>query len=1393
MTDTATGAESDGERDPVEVMLEDFLERRRQGEVPSLSAYLQAHSHLDSQVRQVLSTLLMMENMSPDSASQERLPGRIGDFRPIREIGRGGMGVVYEAEQLSLGRRVALKVMTSHRVLDSTQAERFRREAGVASRIQHPGICTVFGAGVEDDVPYIAMALVEGRSLAELISEARMSGDGSTFIEHTPQAPGSTSVTPVTRAEVFRTLRMMEDAARAIHAAHEAGVVHRDLKPGNIMVTPDGNPIILDFGLAADLALDAPALTRTGDVFGTPAYMPPEQLSGQRTDRRADVFALGVTLYEALTLHRPFNAPTRHALYEAIRESSPPHPRRYNPEIPADTAVVLETAMEKDPERRYRTARAFAEDLKRLRESRPVLARPVPVRIRLLRWMRRHPAAAVLVGILAVCLPTIASLVTYTMATREEVRTGQEELRQRKLEGLLESGYLLMAERLPKKARPVFEDAVAFAPESPEAILGLAWSYSPTRNQIKPGHWFSAVQSTKANNYEFPKGDLEARCVNNKNETYPLPITEFQLATARPVNLPKGQQKHFDLLFYANPMGRGTGAINLSTSLRPRGGGRQVDWHYEATTKMRGFQNHFVVLADRPDNYQFLKTLRSVKPQRSSDEYLQVELDYFVKLPKGKLRVDLPTHPLTWTHMSHILWDDFEPEILSTAQQQSLIDWLHWGGQLIINGPRTLDRLNSSVFAEYLPAKAAATVGSVTDEQIQTLNDNWSFNEVDAGELESFEDEKERPIALELEPTDGSRFIPRTAELVAEKTVGRGRVVVTAFNLPHKYFQTWDSYDSFFNACLLGRPARRFWSTANDTTIVESWSGKGMNRDDPRITSSLRYFSRDAVNLTTRQWRPGNTNASQVQLTRTPAIESGDLKVVLANRRDEEQSGRMAPGIPGIGVSVVGPKRMSLGTEETFTVTVQNNTGTLMNNLFLEINGDESLQIVRASTGYVPTINNVVLRWGIPPLQPGTSSFVEVVGRIVASSGVADGEEQPATISVRAIRDRFVKTRKHYVDVVDDEGMHDLDRVATQAYAVNGFAKNDVAGVAGWSDASEVSQEARASLRRSSGISVPSREFIAKVLGLYLLVLVPLNWVLFRIMGRVEWAWAAVPLIAIGGGIAVIQAAQLDIGFARSRTEIALVEMHPGYDRAHVTRYIGFYTSLSSDYKVSGEEESTLIQPFDASDLGRDKLVSLYQGTDVALTGFSVISNSTGMVHGEQMISLGGGFSLDDASGELVLRNDSNQSLKGAAIVRRNEQNRVQAAWVGDLGTKEKKTDIRFEPLTTVELEFEQWNQTSATSKRLVEGELNIRMLMDLATDPKRLGTGETVLVGWHDEVLPGIVVRPSASQVTARTLFVVHLKHEKRPEPKRDMNSFAVLDRDAKEREAAGGINSNF
>jgi serine/threonine protein kinase/formylglycine-generating enzyme required for sulfatase activity len=336
---------------------------------------------------------------APEDDGEER----VGPYRLVGELGRGGQGVVWLAEDPRLGRRVALKVTSA--LLAGQVGARLRREAQAASQLDDARICAVYDVGADDEAAWIAMRHVQGETMA-----AAIAADGR----------------PPERAEVLRRVAVAEQLALALHGAHEAGIVHRDVKPGNVMITPEGAPVILDFGLAQQ-ELEGPALTRSGDTLGTPAYMSPEQLrvEGPRVDRRTDVWSLGCALYEWLTLARPFEAPTREGLIRTILEREPPDPRRANRAVDADLAVVLDTALSKELPRRYRTALDLAEDLRRVREGRPVRARPIGSLGRLARWARRKPAlAASLAGtllVLAVGLAASQHLLSRTRETLDEV------------------------------------------------------------------------------------------------------------------------------------------------------------------------------------------------------------------------------------------------------------------------------------------------------------------------------------------------------------------------------------------------------------------------------------------------------------------------------------------------------------------------------------------------------------------------------------------------------------------------------------------------------------------------------------------------------------------------------------------------------------------------------------------------------------------------------------------------------------------------------------------------------------------------------------------------------------------------------------------------------------
>ena len=408
-----------------------YLEDLRHDRVRSLEEYQDAFPDQREAIAREHGALQSGEIPEPNDDAQPI--ERIGHYRLLEELGRGGQGVVYHAEDERLSREVALKLLTGFSLLSESSLSRFVREAEIASRLNDPGICKVYERGRAQEVPYIAMEYVDGPSLGRVLELCRSQApaDGAKEI-HLDSTTGSSeearegSGASGSRHRLRRIVRLFEEIASSLHAAHEAGIVHRDMKPGNVLLAGGTRPVIVDFGLAREFEGEGGGPTRTGDVLGTPAYMAPEQVSGRsvQADRRTDVYSLGVMLYECLTLRRPFEAPTREGLFRAILQEEPKNPGESNPSIPPDLRLILATALEKDPDRRYQSALDLAEDLRRFREEEPISVRPPSRLYRASRFVRRHRAVvAVTTALVAVLIAGLATfLVMYVRAEGQRKR-----------------------------------------------------------------------------------------------------------------------------------------------------------------------------------------------------------------------------------------------------------------------------------------------------------------------------------------------------------------------------------------------------------------------------------------------------------------------------------------------------------------------------------------------------------------------------------------------------------------------------------------------------------------------------------------------------------------------------------------------------------------------------------------------------------------------------------------------------------------------------------------------------------------------------------------------------------------------------------------------------------
>jgi serine/threonine protein kinase len=468
-------------------VVEEFTNCLQAGESVDVESYVQQHPEYAERLRQLLPALALLaevgrsadrgsDSLSRDAA-EEHLSGTLGDFRLLREVGRGGMGVVYEAEQISLRRRVALKVLPFAGTMDPRHLQRFHNEARAAASLHHPHIVPVYAVGCERAVHFYAMQFIEGKSLAELIAAQKSAnwgrgplkngiettGHGISARRDSPAAPApdtravaatSTEAAPREAASFRRFAQWGIQAAEALEHAHTLGIVHRDIKPANLIVDGQGKLWITDFGLARTVT-DA-GLTMSGDLLGTLRYMSPEQALARHglVDHRTDIYSLGAALYELLTGRPVVEGQDRQLILRRIADEEPRPPRAIDRAIPSDLEIIVLKALAREPADRYATAQELADDLHRFQEDRPIRARRPSWFQRVRRWFRRRQAVVTAAALtLAVAFAVSAALIwrerdgTLSALRDVEFQRGRAEERELLARRQLYAAHIAAAQR----------------------------------------------------------------------------------------------------------------------------------------------------------------------------------------------------------------------------------------------------------------------------------------------------------------------------------------------------------------------------------------------------------------------------------------------------------------------------------------------------------------------------------------------------------------------------------------------------------------------------------------------------------------------------------------------------------------------------------------------------------------------------------------------------------------------------------------------------------------------------------------------------------------------------------------------------------------------------------
>lgn len=791
-----------------------------------------------------------------------------------------------------------------------------------------------------------------------------------------------------------------------------------------------------------------------------------------------------------------------------------------------------------------------------------------------------------------------------------------------------------------KKNQRITSDRTATIPSE----SGVVISY------VKPGHWYQANTRLTANQQDETL-DISLSPVDRLGKEVPMNLGTAPIRYQRSVSLAKGQQKSVSLM-YLQPdvplssfeeemdFSKETTPAQLRIQYAAKGYGTPILQESNPLRLLYGYQFCMVTLSRDPARYSFLRALDCTiwsSDTKAPDE--RITPHRILDLKEDDLATQFPSRMYAMTSMSHLLIHDGSPSLLNLEQQQAVIDWLHFGGTIVINGIDGLDRVESSFLREYSPIANTST-STWSDEDSATINDVWTIPRVNDPSPIPFTPLRAFP-KLTGQLTEGSRWIETLEGLVAERMIGRGRIVLTTFSMNEPSFLRWPSYSSLVHNAILRMPSRTVTKPESESTPTA----------------------------------PVNSNAP-------------------------------------IGSSTIG------------------------------------------ELDFVPALDTVYSGdYQGTELNPLHSTRLRIWARDLDSS-----------TSFKRIKEQGNDPQGNFL------GASSL------------FPSGKKTGVGGWNSSSYVLSSAKESLAESSGITVPKIRTIVWLLLGYLIILVPINWAVFRLTGKVEYAWVMAPIIAVVGAFVVARSVQLDVGFSRSETSYGFLECHAGYDRGSLSSYLALYTSLTTNYQVLYPDDNGIVTPLPQT--GEDSKArrrlsidgydySFANDQGIGLVKTPVLSNTTGLIYSEEMCNLQGSFDveLDNNNDKLTLVNRSGIALRDVGIIGVHEDDNLVRSWVGDL-TPNQQVDCELKRYPNKDKWHEEWqrNPTLASPDQVQsyvmnpsasqeQDELYLGRILGVIANDYPLARGELIAVGWTSENLSQLTISPKTNQSKHRTLVLLHLK----------------------------------